>query len=131
MTAFNGVTGGDLTQQWRPADGQVGGVPLPVHGHGAVAAGDEVDILGVVVQFDAGGVAAGGGTLIVQGPGAAAGEAVVRQNRRVVERGVALLVASGAALVADFAHRQVGLVGEAGRGVVSAAALAGGSVSPG
>src|SRR5271165_4067765 len=106
--------GGELVHVRWPADWYDGGPPVSGHVQGAGAADDEVDVLGVVVQFDAGLIAAGGGALVVQCPGPAVGEAVVGQRRRVVENGGALVVCSGAAVVDDLADRQIGLGCETG-----------------
>ena len=72
-----GVVGDDLVQRRRSADGGGRGLAAAGRGHRASAADHQVDVLGVVVQFDACVVGLRGGALIVECPSPAQRETVV------------------------------------------------------
>src|SRR6516165_12622096 len=91
--SWPGLLGGnDLVQVRRPGDRKRCGLAILPDGERAGSARNDVDVLGVVVQPDAGIVAVGGGTLVIENPRAAQREAVVGLGRRVDESRDALVV---------------------------------------
>src|SRR5262249_54746384 len=101
------VAGDNLVTGRRAADRQRGWLSVPYHREGPAPTRDDVDVFGMVIEFDGRVVTVGRGALIVQRPRTAQREFVGGQRLRVFKRRGPFVIHAGAAVVDHLSDPEV------------------------